>query len=468
MVEFLRNFISVNTTLVQFLYGLSFFVLGLAVALQLRHSSHLELARSLIWLAAFGFIHGFTEWGDFFIPLQATYLSPDFITALQYIHLIILGVSFACLFEFGVTLLEPLHYVEWLHVASAGLLAVWFFITFFPLRSLIPDFQLWYNSGNALARYFIGLPAGLLSAYGLRKHVYARILPMNVPHIVRSLEAAGISLAAYALATGLLVPPVHFFPGNWLNADTFSQALILTPPILRGAIGLAIAISTIRALEIFDIETDRQIEAIQEQQMLADERERIGRELHDGAIQKVYTAGLLVRSAQNLAVAESPLQGRLATAVGVLDDAISDLRHNLGELRASKTSTKPLEESLRDLAGDPRFSSLAQIDLDLKLPETPVVSPEDLAHVLAIVQEALANSVRHAQARHILIQARTVEKRLMLAIQDDGTGLPQQVTEGHGLRNMRDRAALLHGKLEIRPLKKGTSVVLDIPCEGAA
>jgi len=465
VIEFLRDLISVNTIIIQFVYGLAFFVLGLAIALQSRHSSHLDLARSLTWLAGFGFVHAFVEWGDLFIPLQAAYLSPDFITALQYFHLLLLGISFACLFEFGVALLEPLEHPSWLHITSAGLLATWFFITFFPIRSWIRDFQSWYNTGNALVRYFIGLPGGLFSAYALRKHIYQRILPMNVPHIVRSLRIAGISLAVYALASGLLVPPVSFFPGNWLNADTFSRVFIITPPIVRSLIGLVIGISTIRALEIFDVETTRQIEAIEEQRILSDERERIGRELHDGAIQKVYTAGLLVRSAQKLTSLESPLEGRLATAVGVLDDAIVDLRQNLGELYSSKLSVVTLELALRDLATGPRFGSLVKIDLDLAISSLEGYSPEGSSHILAIVQEALANSVRHARARHIRIHARQVDRRLMLAIQDDGAGIPQQVVEGHGLRNMRDRAALLHGRLEVRPMEKGTSVILDIPWE---
>ncbi len=466
MVDFLRHLISVNTVIIQFVYGLAFFVLGLAIALQSRHSSRLDIARSLGWLAAFGFVHAFVEWGDLFIPLQASYLSPAFITSLQYLHLLLLGISFACLFEFGVALLEPLRRRQWLHVMAAALLASWFFVAFFPLRSAITDFQSWYNTGNALVRYFIGLPGGMLAAYGLRKHTFQRIVPMNVPHIVRAMQTAGISLAAYAVASGLLVPPVSFFPGNWLNADTFSRAFIITPPILRSLIGLVIAISTIRALEIFDVETSRQIEAIQEQQLLADERERIGRDLHDGAVQKVYTAGLLVQSAQKLAPAESPLESRLATAVGVLNDAIRDLRQNLGELRTSSSSAVPLDKALRELAVDPRFGSLVQIRLDFDLPAAMAYSPEQSSHILAIVQEALANTVRHANARHILIQARRVDGRLMLAIEDDGTSIPQQVVEGHGLRNMRERAALLQGRLEVRPMERGTSVVLDIPWRG--
>ena len=451
--------------IVQFVYGLAFFVLGLAIALRSRQSSRLDFARSLNWLAAFGFVHAFVEWGDLFIPLQASYLGSDFIAVLHHLHLLLLAISFACLFEFGIALLEPMRHSERLHILAAGLLAIWFFAVFFPLRTWIADSNSWYNTGNALARYFIGLPGGLLAAYALRQHTFKRIAPMNVPHIVRAMQIAGISMAVYAVAAGLIVPPVGFFPGSWLNTDTFSQLFIVSPPMLRSLIGLVIAISTIRALEIFSVETARQIEAIEEQQLLSAERERIGRELHDGAVQKVYAAGLLVRAAQKLAPAESPLEGRLATAVGVLDDAIADLRQNLGGLRASKPSAVPLEQALKDLAADARFGSLVKIDLDLELPPSDRTSAERTAHILAIVQEALTNTVRHARARHMLIQARRVDGRLLLAIQDDGTSIPQQVVEGHGLRNMRDRAALLRGRLEVRPMEKGTSVILDIPWE---
>ena len=69
----------------------------------------------------------------------------------------------------------------------------------------------------------------------------------------------------------------------------------------RSLIGLVMAVTIIRALEIFEVETDRRIEALEQRSIINAERERIARELHDGAIQKVYTAGLLVESASKLA-----------------------------------------------------------------------------------------------------------------------------------------------------------------------
>jgi len=75
MVETIRNFFDLNSEVVLFAYGQVFFILGLAVALQSRRHSRLELARSLHWLALFGLTHGFHEWGLLLVPIQAAYLS---------------------------------------------------------------------------------------------------------------------------------------------------------------------------------------------------------------------------------------------------------------------------------------------------------------------------------------------------------------------------------------------------------
>jgi signal transduction histidine kinase len=182
----------------------------------------------------------------------------------------------------------------------------------------------------------------------------------------------------------------------------------------------------------------------------------------------VYTAGLLVRSAQKLAEPETPLSGRLSTAVGVLDDAIGDLRQNLNELHTPTQPPEPLKPAIHKLAFDPRFASLVAVELNLDLPDTCSLSPQRTIHVLAVLQEALANIVRHAQARHVTIDSMSQGNRLRLSVSDDGIGLPEQVSDGYGLRNMRERAALLHGELHVEKLSRGTRVTLDIPLEETA
>ncbi len=463
-MEFLHEFFELNRGVIYFGYGLVFFVLGLAIALQSRQYSRLDLARSLTWLSAFGFTHAFHEWGDLFIPIQAAYLSPGLIHLLEGIHLFLLAVSFTLLFEFGVSLLREVRWARWLHLTAAVLLAVWIFTVYFPLDALITDFNTWRSVSNALARYFIGFPGALLAAYSLRQHAKLRIEPLNVPHIFRMLRFSGWMLALYAILSGLIVPPIPFFPGNLINSATFEQALGAPPPVFRSLVGLGLAVAIIRALEVFDLETARMIEAMEQKQILATERERLARELHDGAIQKVYTAGLLVESAYKLVEPDHPvLIERLEKAVNVLDDAIRDLRRNLGELHTTPGEV-PLPEALRLLAEDPRFESLVEISLEISLPEDEPLSPVRSGHVLAVVNEALSNVIRHARARHVKISACEQDGRLILTVEDDGISIPRNYQAGFGLRNMRDRARLLGGTVEFRGASgKGTRVVLDIP-----
>ncbi len=460
----LRTFFDLNRPVIQFAYGLSFFVMGLAIALQSRSSSRLELARSLAWLAAFGIAHSLYVWGELFSYVHEAYLTPQGIFVLHIIHLTVLSISFGCLFEFGIALLRPLGRGQWLHQVTIALLVVYAFVLIFVLPGIFSDPHVWHNSAEALARYLIGLPGGLLAAYGLREQTYLHIAPLEAPDIVSTLRMAGIALALYSIFEGLLPPPVPFFPGNILNSTTFEQFLSVPALVFLSLIGLVMAVAIIRALEIFQMETDRRIEAMEQQQILLAERQRIARELHDGAIQTVYTAGLLVESAQKQATPNTPIANRLDKAVEVLQDAILDLRRNLNTLNPQPGETS-LADALGRIAADPRYQSMVKISLDLNLEEASTFTDRQMSHILAIVNEAISNVIRHAHARNVWISARQVDGSLNLSIMDDGSGMNGTPSAGYGLRNMRDRARLLGGNLDIKSESgRGTRISLSIPC----
>ncbi len=463
-MESLRLFFDLNRDLVFFVYGLTFFVLGLAIALQSRHASRLEIARTLPWLAAFGFAHGFHEWGEYFIPIQASYLSAGVIAALQRLRLLLLAISFAFLFEFGLRLLGSSARPQRLHWMSSALLAAWIFVAFFVLPGRFPEPSEWQHLADALARYFIGLPGGLVAALGLRRHTYSRIRALDAPHILRNMRRVGVMMGLYALLGGLIVPPIRFFPGNLLNAEAFEALLVVPAPVFRSIIGLALAIFTIRALEVFDLEVARAIEGMEQQQILAAERDRIARDLHDGAIQKVYTAGLLVESAHHIAEGQTLVSERLEKAMGVLEDAIHDLRRNLVGLQ-SAPSSRGLRERLEELAQDEKIQAILDVDLEVEIPETAYLHPYRRDHILAILNEALSNVMRHANAERVTIRARQSDGWLHISVTDDGKGLPEAYEAGYGLRNMRDRARLLNGELtlEASPGERGTMVALKVP-----
>jgi signal transduction histidine kinase len=459
----LAEFFLINRSMIYFIYGLVFFILGFAIILQTRQSSRLDFARSLRWLASFGIAHAFHEWGDLFIPIQAEYLSLEIVRVLYILHLILLAISYVFLFEFGLALLYTGKRGRWFHWLTAILFIGWLSTLIGIIPPTISDERIWRYPANALARYFIGFPGGLLAAYALRHHTMLRIKPLNVPNIVLTLQVAGIALGIYAVLGGLIPPPVDFFPGNLLNRETFTDFVGIPPLVFRSLTGLVIAVTLIRALEIFDVETERRIEALEQQQIVTAERERLARELHDGAIQKVYTAGLLVESASRLADSKSEIGARLDKSVIVLNDAIVDLRRNLSELHAgSPTTTESLPTLLQQMAENPHYTSMVNIKLETDLLKSKTISPIRSSHVFAIVNESLANTVRHAQAKNVEIRAQDLGSQLQIEINDDGIGISPEPKAGYGLRNMRDRARLLNGELQFMN-NKGTTVTLTIP-----
>ncbi|MGB8647372.1 MAG: sensor histidine kinase [Anaerolineae bacterium] len=462
-----RTLFEVNSQIIQFVYGLSFFALGLAIALQSRRYSQLDLARSLPWLAAFGFTHSLNEWGDLFIPLQRAYMGEPEIAFLYVIQLFLLALSFTFLFEFGVQLLRLGDRTPLVHSIAGGLLLAWIIGVLLLSFNLAPDLVTWRREANALARYGIGFPGSLLAAYSLRQHAVRRIAPLNVPHIVRMLRVSGFALALYAVFGGLIAPSVPFFPGNWINNSTFEETLSVPPMVFRSIIGVILAIAIIRALEIFQVETQRFIESIEQQQILATERDRIARELHDGVIQKVYTAGLLIESVYKQAAPESVTGTRLDKALSILNDTIAALRRNLQELRPV-LSGRSLYDALRALEKDARFGTLVDLSLALDLPADDTLAASRADEVMAIVIEALSNVVRHAHATRVHLKAFRENGDLKLMIQDDGVGLPRSLVAGYGLRNMRDRARMLGGQVAVTSTEgKGTTVTLDIPWSDA-
>jgi signal transduction histidine kinase len=463
MITF-SEFFKLNREIIFFIYGLVFFLLGFAIILQIRRSSRLDLARSLRWLAAFGITHGFYEWGDLFIPIQAEYLNEITMQVLYFIHRLLLPISFLCLFEFGIAVLPSSKKVRWFHWQSVSIFLVWVIASFLLFA---PDFsdQQWRFTSNALARYLIGLPGGLLAAYSLRVHTFQRISSLNVPKIVQMFRIAGVSLGIYAFIAGFVVPPVNFFPGNLINTDTFTKWLGVPPLFFRSLVGLVIAITIIRALEVFDLETERRIEELEQQQIINAEHERLARDLHDGAIQKVYTAGLLVESAVRLAESESELEKRLKRAMAALNDSILDLRRNLSELHShAQTTHESLTDSLKAISENPNYNTMVSISMQIDLPNEKTLSAIRAGHVAAIVNEAMANIVRHAKAANVTIHAVDGGEFLKIQIRDDGMGMPQNAKNGYGLRNMRDRARLLNGMIE-HENNKGLITTLEIPWE---
>lgn len=466
MATTLREFFAINQTLASFVYGLIFFVLGLAITLHSRRHSRLILARNLHWLALFGFFHGFHEWGNVFIPIQSAYLAPGLIDFFRAIQVTMLGIAFTCLFQFGINLLRPLPRAwAWLRWLPASLLLlwssaalIWLFLTSIPLGR-------WQVFSTIWARYLLGFAGSALAAYGIRHQTVQLIAPFDDPRTLRMLRLVGLALAGYALVGGLLVPPAPFFPANWLNETLLEAWLGIPVPIFRSLLGLVLVLAVIRTLEIFNLEIERKLTAMEEAQILAAERERIGRDLHDHTLQSVYGAGLLLSSARH--ALDQPknevVVDNLVQAEQILDQTVSDIRRYIAELRAQPSSVG-LAEGLTKLIRDSALTSMAEVNLTLDLPEDQTLSARQVSDLLAIAGEALSNVARHARARRVQLSAQLQANRLHLAVSDDGQGFPLDYVPGYGLRNMHERARLLGGELNLNSQPgQGTYLELSMP-----
>jgi signal transduction histidine kinase len=465
MIDNLNRFFELNWLLVFFAYGLVFFVIGLAVALQSRRHSRLELARALGWLAAFGLAHGLHEWGAIFIPIQAQYVDPVIIKLLQMLQVVLLALSFTFLFQFGVELLRE----RWPRLILLPLLLVvgWALFFILPGIAVTADFELWHQQANTWARYLLGFTGSIAAAVGLYYQAQHYIKPLNLQSIYRTLRIAGVCLLIYAILGGLIVPGGHFFPANWLNETAVQNAIGIPVPVFRSLVGLVLAFAIIRALDVFDMEVDQMIEQMQIEQSLAVERDRIGRDLHDGAVQQLYSAGLIVSAAQRKLPQEPTVAAqRLDRAVQAIDEAIAGLRATMGELRERPT-VHSLPDELRRQTADPRLMALMKVELTLDVPDTAVFSPIQIHHISAILNEALSNAARHAQTRHVQVTACQNAHQFQLTIHDDGRGFnPDGQAAGYGLRNMRDRARLLGGQLDIQSQpNEGTTITLTLLTE---
>jgi signal transduction histidine kinase len=466
----LTEILEVNWIILYFVYGQVFFVMGLVTGLQWRRSSQLPLARPLPWLAAFGIAHGLNEWGYIFIPLQALYLPDAVVRLLVISHLLLLAVSFFFLFQFGVELLLPLLPKQrWLRALPAVTLLSWAAGVF--LRGILfrDPLNVLAVIGDGWSRYLLSFPGSLLACGGLVYHA-RQVRQRGFPRISLYLTGAAVAFGIYALVGGLVAPTAPIFPANRLNYALIQQTMHVPVQVIRSLCGLSMALLVTRSLQIFQAEDERRITQMEQAQILAADRERIGRELHDGIIQRIYAAGLGLEEA-HLLVLETPLQAqkRMRSVMEVLNQTIHDIRRYIFDLRVAE-QTQELERVLASLVEDLRLDTLLEADLEVIGQRCCWLRPSQVSQVTQIAREALSNVVQHAQATHVEVRLVYEGDYTRLVIKDNGRGvdlgsLREGAYEGQGLTNMRTRASLIGAELAVRSQPgEGFALELTIPC----
>ena len=201
---------------------------------------------------------------------------------------------------------------------------------------------------------------------------------------------------------------------------------------------------------------------------VAEERDRIGRDLHDGIIQSLYAVGLSLEDVPEL-MEESPDEAadRVDGAIESINLAIRDIRNFIYGLRPESVDGTQVVAGLAALAEEVRHGGLLDVAVDLDPAADPGLDPENGAELLNLVREALSNAVRHSRALRIALTLAGGDVTSTLVIADDGVGFDPTAQVGaghHGLANMRARATAIGGRLDIRTAPgAGTRVIVELP-----
>jgi signal transduction histidine kinase len=193
------------------------------------------------------------------------------------------------------------------------------------------------------------------------------------------------------------------------------------------------------------------------------ERARLARELHDETGQALTSILLGLRTLEQTVESEEG-----CAAIGSVRDLVvstlHDVRRLAVELRPAALDDFGLAPAIERLVDTHRQDDSVDIDLEIQLGDDRL--PADVETTMyRIVQEALTNVVKHADAGQVSVVIRRTDGAAVLVIEDDGAGFePSDETPGLGLTGMRERVALVGGRLRVEAGRgSGTTIAAEIP-----
>jgi signal transduction histidine kinase len=265
-----------------------------------------------------------------------------------------------------------------------------------------------------------------------------------------------LALGSFLLGLGLCLA-LYIFPVRVIRGQ--AAHLATTMDRLRTAEAELLAANRHLSLRVEEEVTRVRGLSVRLLQAQEDERARIARDLHDGVGQSLTALQLRIEQART----------RTGDPGGILAEADQSCRETLAEVRAVVRDLRPPDLDAGDAVGAlrahaERFEARTGIPVSLRVTGSPATGPERAVTLLRILQEALTNVSRHANAREVGVSVEAGCGRIRMEITDDGTGFAPEAAPGSGLRGIRERAALLGGTAEwISAPGRGTRIVVELP-----
>ena len=310
---------TVSTTALEniyFIYGLAFFAMGLAVLLELGRTSQLRFARSMPWLAAFGLIHGSHEWLEMFELMG--HLPPAL--PMDKIRLVLLVVSFGCLAAFGFSLSRS--------EGASPQVSTWRTLALIGVcLGGMALMRLWIQSGEWLlaagvwARYSLGVVGAVVASWALASQGRS-FASLGMARFGRDLIWAAVAFILYGVVGQAFVSKSVLPPSNLINSDLFLGLFGIPVQLFRAMMATMVAVAIIRALRVFESESNERLRAAQTAALEAERRvQRETAQLNNQLQEAVNEISVLYEMSRVLAATldwQSLLQQAAAKVVDLL------------------------------------------------------------------------------------------------------------------------------------------------------
>jgi diguanylate cyclase (GGDEF)-like protein len=229
-------------TYIYFLYGLSFFTLGISVICFPKEGSEFRIAKTIVFIALFGIFHGLHEWAEMFGLMQ----NLPGVAALKPFDFFLLPASFYFLVVFAMKSILRKDAPFWaVHAVPAGLFLLWIILTAAAGRHFL--------MGNVWARYLLGVPGTVLTGCALFRQL-PEMKQVNT-YVYRNVAIAAGMFFIYGIFSGVIVPNSAFFPASVINDAFVIKTTGVPIQIFRTVCAVVISYNIISILNLFARET---------------------------------------------------------------------------------------------------------------------------------------------------------------------------------------------------------------------